>query len=178
MSTLYVLNAANLFCGDHDAKNSKHLTIQELKLPALQAIYVDHHPGGSFFQTEIEVGAQKLEPTFKLVGFDPELLVQFGVGSKLKRIYTAYGQVIDRRTGQSIELKAVMEGRLGKIEGDAFQRGEVMSHEYAINEIMHYEVHFNGQEKIYWDLFSSIWRVDGVDEGGAQNSILRIPRAN
>ncbi len=37
MSTLYVLEAANLFCGDHDPKNSKHLTLQELKLPSLEA---------------------------------------------------------------------------------------------------------------------------------------------
>jgi hypothetical protein len=37
VSTLYVLEAANLFCGDHDPKNSKHLTLQELKLPSLEA---------------------------------------------------------------------------------------------------------------------------------------------
>lgn len=178
MSTLHVIEAANLFCGDHDAQNSKHLSIQELKLPALQAIYTDHHAGGARVQIEVEVGIQKLEPTFKLVGFDPDLLVQFGVGSKIKRIYTAYSQIINRRTGASLELRAVMEGRLGKVEGDAFQRGELQSHDYAINEVTHYELHFNGQEKIYWDFFSNIWRVDGVDENAAQNTILRIPRTS
>ena len=178
MSTLYVMEAGNLFCGDHDAENSKHLTIQELKLPALQAIYSDHHAGGARVQIEIEVGVQKLEPTFKLVGFDPSLLTQFGVGTKLKRVYTAYGQVTDRRTGQSMELKAVMEGRLGKVEGDAFQRGEVMAHEYAINEVTHYELHFNGTEKLFWDFFTNEWRVDGVDENADANKILRIPRSN
>lgn len=178
MSTLYVIEAANLFCGDHDAQNSKHLAIQELKLPTLQAIYSDHHAGGARVQIEIEVGVQKLEPSFKLVGFDPNLLVQFGVGTKLKRLYTAYGQVLDRRTGQSMELKALMEGRLGKVEGDAFQRGELMAHDYAINEVTHYELHFNGQEKLYWDFFSNSWRVDGVDENAAQNTILRVPRSN
>ena len=68
MSTLYVLEAANLFCGDHDPKNSKHLTLQELKLPTLEAEYQDHMPGGSKVGIEIEVGIKKLEPTFKLVG--------------------------------------------------------------------------------------------------------------
>lgn len=176
MSTLYVVESANLFCGDHDAKNSKHLAIQELKLPALQGIYTDHHAGGARVQIEVEVGVQKFEPTFKLIGFDPDLLTQFGLGTKIKNIYTAYGEVKNRRTGQAIELKAVIEARLGKVEGDAFQRGEVMSHEYALNEVTHYEVHFDNQEKLYWDFWSNTWRVGGTDQNATTNAILRIPR--
>ncbi|MBI1649883.1 phage major tail tube protein [Hyphomicrobium sulfonivorans] len=176
MSTLYIVEAANLFCGDHEVENSKHLAIQELKLPPLQAKYSDHHAGGARVEIEVEVGIQKLEPTFKLVGFDPALLTQFGLGTKIKNIYTAYGEVLDRRTGQSVELIAKIEGRLGKVEGDAFQRGELMAHEYAINEVTHYEIHFNGQEKIYWDFWRSQWRVGGVDQNAVSNSLLRIPR--
>lgn len=174
MSELYVVESANLFCGSHDPINSKHLTIQELKLPPLQAIYQDHHAGGARVQIEVEVGIQKLEPTFKLVGFDPNLLTQFGLGTKMKNIYTAYGEVLNRRTGQSIELRAVLEGRLGKVDGAAFQRGELMSHDYAINEVTHYEVHFGGEEKVYWDFWSNAWRIDGVDQNATTNSILRI----
>src|SRR5438445_9263397 len=99
MSTLFILNASNLFVGDHDPTNSKHLALMELKLPDLQEIYQDHHAGGARMQIEIEVGVQKLEPTFKLVGFDPALLSEFGLGSKIKNIFTAYGEIIDRRTG-------------------------------------------------------------------------------
>lgn len=178
MSTLYIVEAANLFCGDHDAANSKHLAIQELKLPNLQEIYTDHHAGGANVQIEIGVGVQKLEPTFKLVGFDPSLLAQFGLSGKRRLLYTAYGKVTDLRTGEAVELKAVMEGRLGKIEGDAFQRGEAMAHDYAINEVVHYEIHFGGQEKLYWDFWTNAWRVDGVDHREDENRILRIPRTS
>lgn len=174
MSTLYVVEAANLFVGDHDPSNSQHLAIRELQLPNLQAMYVDHHAGGARVQIEIEVGIEKLEPTFKLAGFDPKLLEQFGLSTKLKNIFTAYGEVKDRRTGKSYELKAIMEGRLGKIEGDAFQRGEVMTHDYGINEITHYEVWFDNQEKIVWDFWTNTWRVNGVDQNATTNSILRI----
>ena len=38
MSTIYVMEAANLFCGDHDPTASKHLTLSELKLPPLQGV--------------------------------------------------------------------------------------------------------------------------------------------
>jgi len=174
VSTLYIVEAANLFCGDHDPKNSQHLAIRELQLPTLQAIYADHHAGGARVQIEVEVGIQKLEPTFRLAGFDPNVLTQFGLNSKIKHIYTAYGEVKDRRTGVSYELKAVMEGRLGKVEPDAFQRGELMTHDYAINEVTHYEVWFDNKEKIYWDFWTNTWRVDGVDQNATTNSILRI----
>ena len=39
MSTIYIMEAANLFCGDHDPTASKHLTLTELQLPALQEMY-------------------------------------------------------------------------------------------------------------------------------------------
>ena len=126
MSTIYVLEAVNLFCGDHDPQASKHLTITELKLPDLQAIYADHHPGGARVAIEVELGVQKLEPTFKLAGFDPDLLSQFGLGSRMKNIYTAYGHIRDKRTGKDIEAKAIIEARLGKIAPDAYSRGELV----------------------------------------------------
>ena len=44
-------------------------------------MYQDHHAGGSRVQIEVAVGIQKLEPTFKLNGWDPDLLTQFGLGS-------------------------------------------------------------------------------------------------
>jgi len=174
--SLFIIEAANLFCGSHDPSNSKHLSIQELKLPTLEADYQDHQPGGSRVGIEIEVGIKKLEPTFKLVGFDPALLIQFGLGSKVKNLYTAYGEIKDRRTGKSTELRAVMEGRLGKIEADAYKRGDLPATDYAINEITHYEVYFDGQEKIFWDFWTNAWRVNGTDENATTNAILRIPR--
>ena len=69
MSTIYVMEAANLFAGDHDPTASKHLTLAELKLPTLQEMYQDHHAGGSRVQIEVAVGISKLEPTFKLNGW-------------------------------------------------------------------------------------------------------------
>ena len=82
MATIFVMEAGNLFCGDHDPSASKHLTLNELQLPALQEIYQEHHAGGSRVQIEVAVGIQKLEPTFKLAGWDPELLTRFGLGTR------------------------------------------------------------------------------------------------
>lgn len=172
--TVYTMEAANLFVGLHDPTKSKHLTLAELKLPDLQAIYGDHHAGGALVATEFEVGVQKLEPTFKLNGFDPDLLIEFGLSSRFKNVFTAYGVIRDQRTGQAIESKAVIEARLGRVAPDAFQRGELQGHEYAMNSVTRYEVWFNGAPKIEWEFFSSLWRVDGVDQNEDTNRILRI----
>ena len=149
MSTLYVWEAANLFVGTEDPTKSKHLQIISLKLPALEEILQDHHAGGARVQIEIEVGIKKLEPTFKLAGIDPDLLVQFGLGSKARKSFTAYSVIRDKRTGQAIEGKAVMEGRLSKIAPDEFKRGDLVGNDYAINELTHYELYFNRIEKFY-----------------------------
>jgi len=175
--TFYVMEAANLFCGDHDPTKSKHLTLEELKLPTLEAKYEDHHPGGSPFEVEFEVGFSKLESTFKLKGVDPDVMVQFGLGSRAKHVYTAYGAVRDKRTGTVYESRAIIEARLGKVEGDAFQRGSLQGHEYALNEITHYALYFADREIYYFDLWTAEWRVDGARQNADERRILRIPGA-
>lgn len=175
MSTVYLMTAANLFVGDHDPTKSKHLTLAELKLPDLQAIYADHHPGGGLVATEFEVGVNKLEPTFKLNGVDPDLLTEFGLGSRIRNRFTAYGEIIDQRSGRSIESKAIIEARLGRVAPDTFQRGELQGHEYSMNSVVRYELWFDGQSKIEWDFFTNVWRVNGIDQNAETNRILRIP---
>lgn len=174
MSTIYMMEAANLFCGDHDPTASKHLTLSELQLPSLSEMFQDHHAGGSKVQIEVAVGINKLEPTFKLAGWDPDLLSQFGLGGRAPKIFTAYGVIRNKRTGEAIEAKAIMEGRLGKVESEAFARGEMQSHDYAINEVVHYELWFGGREKLFWDFYTSEWRVDGVSQNDDERRILRI----
>lgn len=174
MSNIYIMEAANLFVGDHDPQNSKFLTLEELKLPDLQEALVDHTPGGGKVGVEFAVGVEKLEPTFKLKGWDFPLLRSFGLGSTVRKTFTAYGVVRDKRSGKALEAKAIMEGRLSRAAPDTFSRGEAMGHEYGINEVLHYELHFDGQEELYWDFFTNTLRLGGVDPDPAFNSILRI----
>lgn len=173
-SNILILEAVQLFCGDDDPTNSKHLTIEEFKLPDLQEMYTDHTPGGAPIGIEISTGIQKLEPTFKLKGFDMPLLRQFGLNSRAKNKYTAYGAVRDKRTGLVMEAKAIFEARLGKVAPDAFQKGETMSHEYALNEVTHYEFHMDNIEEFYWDFWTNTLRIGGTDQNSDINRVLRI----
>jgi P2 family phage contractile tail tube protein len=172
--TFYLMESANLFCGDHDPTKSKHLTLAELKLPDLQEQFVDHNAGGAPVAVEFAVGIQKLEPTFKLNGYDPDLLAEFGLSSRYRNVFSAYGVIRDQRTGRAIESKAIMEGRLGRVAPDAFQRGEMQGHEYAINGVVRYELWFDGAPRVEWDFFTNTWRVNGADQLAVENRILRV----
>lgn len=173
-ATFYLMEAVNLFAGDHDPSNSKHLTLEGFKLPDLQEMFQDHLAGGAPVQVEFAVGIQKLEPTFKLKGFDPDLLVQFGLGSKKLTRFTGYGVMRDQRTGEAIQSIATIEGRLGKAAGDEQKRGELAGYEYAINQVMHYELTFGGRELMYWDYFTNTLRMGGVDQQAETNRLLGI----
>lgn len=173
-SKFYLMEAVNLFAGDHDPSNSKHLTLEEFKLPDLQEMFQEHLPGGAPVQVEFAVGIQKLEPTFKLKGFDPDLLTQFGLGGKKLTRFTGYGVMRDQRSGEAVQSIATIEGRLGKVAPDAYKRGELTGHEYAINQVMHYELSFGGRELIYFDFFTNALRIGGVDQMGETNQMLGI----
>lgn len=170
----FVMEAANLFCGDHDPEASKHLTLTELQLPTLQEMYQDHHPGGSRVAIEVGLGIEKLTATFKLAGFDPDLYTQFGVNDRAQNTFTAYGVLRNKRTGAQSQAKAIMRGKLGQIEADAFQRGELAGHNYGINEILHYELYVGGAEKLYWDFFTQEFRQDGRDQNATERRLLGI----
>ncbi|MDP1642712.1 MAG: phage major tail tube protein [Phenylobacterium sp.] len=174
-SAFYIMEAVNLFAGDHDPSNSKHLTLDEFKLPDLQEMFQDHAPGGAPVQVEIGTGMiQKLEPTFKLKGFDPDLLAQFGLGSNKLTRFTGYGVMRNARTGEGVQSIATIQGRLGRVAPDAQKRGELNGHEYTINQVMSYELEFAGRELFAWDFFTNKLRVNGVDQNAESNRLLGI----
>jgi P2 family phage contractile tail tube protein len=174
MATIYIQEAANLFIGDAGPANGKHLTLVEHKLPTLEEKIETYHPGGSIMEIGVALGLNKLESTFQLAGWDPELVREFGLGSKARNRYTSYGVIRDKKTNRAIESVAVLEGRLVKVEPTSFKRGELLNHDYSIDEIYHYELHFDGKELYFWDLFSGQYRINGINEHALEQQILRI----
>lgn len=175
MSTIYVMEAANLFAGDDDPTKSKHLTLINVKLPVMQEAFVDHRPTGSAFAMRLGMNQfDALECTFKLNGLDPDLMAKFGIGQKGLQKYTARGNVVDKQDGREFSVISVMRGRLAKVEHDAFTRGELMGADYSISEINHYELIFDSKEKYYWDLFTDQFRIDGADVNNTERANLGL----
>ena len=95
MATLYVMEAANIFAGDHDPSASNHISIQTLKLPGLENNYVDHAPGGSPMAIEIDTHLNRLEATFNLAGWTPHVAVLLRQWDQMMR--TLHGARRDSR---------------------------------------------------------------------------------
>ena len=145
-NTVYVMESANLICGDTSTTDttktspgiSTHLVLQELKLPTWEEAYVDHTPGGAPVGIEVPTHFNKLEATFNLAGWDPAVMKFIGQEQPFNHRFTAYGLIRNRRTSEALQAVAVMEGRLGRVNPTAFSKGNLMHHEYSIKSIVHY----------------------------------------
>lgn len=172
---VYTMESANLFCGDEAGAQSNALILGPLKLPSMEENYADWLPGGAPVAIEIDTHLQRLEATFSLLGWQPKIMGMIRASSRLNQSFTAYGLIRDRRTGKANEAKAVMQGRLGRVNPTEFRKGTNQEHEFSIRSIVHYELTMMGEEIYYWDFFTSTFRADGTDLNQDFNQILRIP---
>jgi P2 family phage contractile tail tube protein len=171
---LLIMESANLFVGDHDPNASLHLALSEIKLPTLEVETQEHSPGGASFKIDVPVGYAKMEAGFKLTGWDPSVMAQFGYGSQDVRPFTAYGVLRSKLTGAAIQSKAVIQGILGKTEPDAFKRGELQGFDHAIKGIVRYQLWQGGDELFFWDFFTNQLRIGGMDQNAQANAMLGI----
>jgi phage tail tube protein FII len=194
-NNLYTMEAANLVCGDTGSGAapgvSTHLSILELKLPGLEEAYVDVLPGGAAIGIEVPMHINRLESTFNLAGWQPDVMTMIGRSERRLQTFTAYGLIRERRTGEGLQAMAVMWGRLGRSNPTNFRKGDLMAHEFSIRSITHYELYMQQsaqagnqnettntrqmREIYYWDFFTSERRIDGVDRNAEMVNILAIP---
>lgn len=174
-ATITIWTAANLFIGDDGPDNSKHLSLQNIKLPDWKEKSQEHHPGGGIAAINIGgLGFEAPELSFKLVGTDAQAKAAFGLGSRVGMPYTIYGELVDKRTARKIERKVVVFGRMTEVSEDEFERGKVTMQDHKITEITHFELYEDKKEVYFFDLWTSQWRVNGIDENAETRGILRI----
>ena len=153
-STIRHLDAANLFVGDDDPTNSLFLILKNVKLPSLEEVTKEHMGGGAV--AGIELGMRAIQPLkfpFQLEGFNPEQISRFMPGSgRIK--YTMRGNIRDIRDHTDLEVKAVIEGRMTKVEMSEFEKEKGINTDYEIKEVAFYSLFYNGVEKFYFDYFS------------------------
>lgn len=162
----YSLESFNLYVGTDDEDNDKRVIIQNLSLPDMEEMTQSTHGGGSPFEVEIGMGAFKaLTPKFKLAGFDPQTLRQFGIGGRAQYPFIIKGKIRNLNGGRELGLKAVCWGRLTKYAPKEFKRGDSFEQDHEIKELVHYEKYIDGNEMYYYDHFAKppIWRVNGAN---------------
>jgi P2 family phage contractile tail tube protein len=174
MNDIHHLEAANLYCGDINPLNSTHLQIANLKLPTLEESFAEHTPGGAPIGVEISTHMMRLEVTFELVGWQPDIMALIGRERRDAQLFTAYGHMRSKRTAQSFQVKAIIEGRLGRVDPTEFRKGDNHSHAYRIGGIWHYELRYANEELYFWDFWTSERRARGIDLNADMNRELGI----
>jgi phage tail tube protein FII len=193
-NTIYSLESANLFCGTlattaSGQADSLHLQLTELKLPAMNQGNVDHRAAGAPITIEIDTQIAKLESTFQLVGWNPEVAGLVASWSSSDNAFFAYGLLRDRSSGDAIQAMAYMTGRMGLADPQMFRRGDAQHWNYAIKNITHYELTTGSgisaasggaptNELVFWDFFSNTLRIGGDDINSDTNSLLHIPASS
>ena len=176
MSDLIINESFNLYVGDAGPDNSKHLILKNLKLPEHEELTQQHHSGGSTGAIDVGgLGFKELMSSFKLTGWDQQTMSQFGIFSRTKYPFTAYGNARSKATGTAVAIKAVMFGRLTKMATPEMKRGDLLEVDHEIKEILHYELYYGGNEKYWWDWGTNQWRVDGVVQNQDEITNLSIP---
>lgn len=174
-ASIILWEAANIFVGDDGPNNSKHLTLENIKLPEFKEKTQEHHAGGAMGALSIGgLGFEPLDVTFKLMGVDAQSKAKFGLGVRGSRPYTIYGALRDKNGGRVIERKAILFGRMTEMSESEFEHGKTTNQDHKITEITHYELYEDKQEIFYFDFWTSQWRVGGVDQVSAVNAALRI----
>ena len=173
---MLITERMNLFVGvdDPSLANSKHLTLQEVKLPALEETFQEHNPGGGVSAIEIAVGMEKLECSFKLVGHDPNIFKYFGLARNGDTLFTFRSHLVDKITGDDMAMRATVKGRLAKIDPDTYKAGDLQTHDYEIKGILQYALYYGTKEAVFLDWASNTLRADGVDQYARRNAALGI----
>lgn len=163
-ATIFHMDSANLFVGDDDPTNSQFLVIKDVKLPTLEESTKEHSGGGA--AAAITLGMRQLnalELGFNLEGFNPDVMNKFMPIGSASTKYTVRGNVRDVRTHKDIETKAIIGGRMVKVDIGEFKKDDGISTGYEIKEVLSYQLFFDGAEKFYFDYFAGMAgvRVDG-----------------
>lgn len=174
MNELMTMEAANLFCGAEptDITPSNHLSLAELKLPTFEEQYNDHRAGGAPVTIEIDSVFARLECTFSLAGWTPQVASLVASWEPTQNMFFAYGVVRVRSTGQAIQAVAEMYGRLGRADPAAFSRGSLQHWNYAIRGLTYYRLTL-GQYPMYdWDFQTNRLIVGGDNRNADLNRLL------
>jgi hypothetical protein len=196
-NTIYSMESCNMFCGTSQptqsgAADSLHLQLTEVKLPAMNEGNVDHRAAGAPITIEINTQIAKLECTFQLVGWNPEVAGLVSSWAAEDNSFFAYGLLRDRSSGNAIQAMAFMQGRLGLADPQMFRRGDAQHWNYGIKNITHYELltgpgivdgsavgssasGSNTNTLVFWDFFSNTLIIGDKNINAETNGILHVP---
>ncbi|HEV2504392.1 MAG TPA: phage major tail tube protein [Mesorhizobium sp.] len=157
----YILRNCTIFTD----RVSKIGQASEITLPVPTEKMEELRNAGMVMPIDIPMGYEKLEASFKLTGFDPQVISLFGLKVGQEREFMVTG-ALAHEDGTIINATAYIRGRLMKNDHGTWKPGEAGENDFSIT-LRYYKLEVDGSVLIEADPFS-------VSIGGAnQTSAIR-----
>lgn len=136
-------------------------TIQTLTLPTLTTKMEEFRGGGMDAPVELDMGMEKLEGSFELAEYNPDIIALYGLASADAQL-TARGAM--RRDGEAaVPVIVNMTGVIKELDPGDWTAGDMSTGTFAY-ALRYYKLTVGGRELIEIDKVNMIRRIDGVDQ--------------
>lgn len=136
-------------------------TIDTLTLPTLTVKMEEFRGGGMDAPIEHDMGMEKLEGSFVLAEYNPDIVALFGLVSANTQL-TARGAI--RRDGEdAIPVVANMTGAIKELDPGDWKAGDTSTGTFAYS-LRYYKLTIGGRELVEIDKVNMIRRIDGQDQ--------------
>lgn len=133
---------------------------EEVSPPKLSIKTEELRAGGMDAPISIDMGMEKLEASFSLVEYDPEILKQFGVVSCNAVQLTLRGALTDDETTSPMIIK--LQGMFTEVDMGKFKAGDRATMQCTV-ACRYYSLEIDGQKVVEIDIDNMTRIIDGTD---------------
>jgi uncharacterized protein len=160
----YILRNCTIFAD----RVSKIGQASEITLPVPTEKMEEMRNAGMIMPIDVPMGYEKLEASFKMTGFDPQVITLFGLEVGMEREFMVTG-ALAHEDGTVINATAYIRGRLMKNDHGTWKPGEAGENDYSIT-LRYYRLEVEGRTLIEIDPFSV--SIGGVNRTAAIRAAL------
>lgn len=144
--------------------------INELTLPKLTMQTQDHQSGGMDAPVEVEMGMEKLESTYVLAEYNPDVirLMGFRQGGSIALIARGALKVNDDVTA----MTCTMRGKIKELDMGSWKKGDDTTMTFTV-AVDYYRLDRGAENLIEIDVPNLIRKIGGIDQlSGVRNALL------
>ena len=132
----------------------------EVTPPKLTIKTEDFRGGGMDVPAAVDMGMEKLEGSFSIVEYDPEVLKQFGLVSGNQVQVTLRGALVDDKTTTPMTIS--LRGMFTDVDMGNFKAGDLATLKCSI-ACRYYSLDIGGQKVIEIDVDNMVRNINGKD---------------
>ncbi len=135
--------------------------VEEVTTPKLTIKTEEIRAGGMDAPAEVDMGMEKIEMSFSLIEYDPDVLTKFGVVSGNSVAISLRGALVDDTTTTPMIIR--VQGMFREIDMGNFKAGEKSVMQCAV-ACRYYAVEIGGKKLIEIDVDNMTRVIDGEDK--------------